>query len=243
MSPACFVPWVRNDDPRLALVCFPWAGAGAAPFRDWSGSLPEAVDLWALRLPGRESRLRERPVSGLDEAIAVMLADLAAVPPVPMTFFGHCSGALLAFELIREMRRAGMPLPVHLMVASFEAPGRLSSPRGIGGFREELAALGATPEEIMASERVMRLLRPTIESDLRIGRSYVYKTEEALDLPITVFATTSDYAANSAEFLDWRMETSDKVEVSQLAGINLYPGGAWDELGRRVQAILAEKLP
>ena len=239
MPASCFVPWARHDEPRRALVCFPWAGAGAAPFRTWCEGLLPGVDLWAVRLPGRENRLRERPLAGMDEMITHLLADFAALPAAPTIFFGHCSGALLAFELIRELRRRKLPQPEHFAVASSEAPRRLTAPRELREFHTELRALGITPGNVLASERVMRLLRPGIESDLQVSRSYVYKTEEILDMPISVFATAADYAANPAEFLDWRKETSGPVDIARLAAPNLYPDGAWDELGLRLQALVA----
>ena len=44
--------------PRLRLFCFPHAGSGAAQFRPWADLMPPDVELCAVRLPGRETRLR-----------------------------------------------------------------------------------------------------------------------------------------------------------------------------------------
>nr|WP_051140790.1 thioesterase domain-containing protein [Azospirillum brasilense] len=44
--------------PLRSLVCFPYAGAGAAVFRDWASAVGSDTELLAVRLPGRESTRR-----------------------------------------------------------------------------------------------------------------------------------------------------------------------------------------
>src|SRR5882757_5626218 len=43
----------------LRLFCFPWAGASAAVFRDWSRHLQPHVEVAAMELPGRGARCLE----------------------------------------------------------------------------------------------------------------------------------------------------------------------------------------
>ncbi|MCA9540674.1 MAG: hypothetical protein KC620_17365, partial [Myxococcales bacterium] len=47
------------------LICLPHAGGGSAAFARWRGALPADIELSALRLPGRETRLSERPLTHL----------------------------------------------------------------------------------------------------------------------------------------------------------------------------------
>ncbi|NEQ98651.1 MAG: putative thioesterase, partial [Cyanothece sp. SIO2G6] len=49
----------HQPQPKLSLFCFSPAGAGATFFRQWPALLPHGINLWAIRLPGRETRLRE----------------------------------------------------------------------------------------------------------------------------------------------------------------------------------------
>jgi surfactin synthase thioesterase subunit len=59
------------------------------------------------------------------DAIAELADEVAALDAEPFAFFGHCSGALIAFELTRELRRRDAPLPLQLLATSQPAP-RLS---------------------------------------------------------------------------------------------------------------------
>lgn len=52
-------PAAAEAQPRLSLVCFPPAGAGASVFHGWEKVLPADVQLLPVELPGRGTRLRE----------------------------------------------------------------------------------------------------------------------------------------------------------------------------------------
>ena len=56
-------PWLAYCNPRpdaaIRLFCFPYAGGGAAFYRNWSSELAPQVDVCPVQLPGRETRMRE----------------------------------------------------------------------------------------------------------------------------------------------------------------------------------------
>ncbi|MCA9990040.1 MAG: hypothetical protein KDE29_03455, partial [Anaerolineales bacterium] len=53
--------WFRCLQPRpgarLRLICLPHAGGGLSLFHGWRKELLPDIELWAVLLPGRESRL------------------------------------------------------------------------------------------------------------------------------------------------------------------------------------------
>ena len=57
--------WLLRFPPRpqarVRLLCLPGAGAAPAMFRSWSDQLPAEVEVCAVQLPGRGTRLREAP--------------------------------------------------------------------------------------------------------------------------------------------------------------------------------------
>src|SRR4051794_36920377 len=113
-SPWFVVPTPRPD-ARRRLFCLPHAGGGAAAFRRWADGMAAAVEVVAVQPPGRETRFREPPFTDW-RSLVVSLAD-ALPADRPFALFGHSLGALLAFELARELRRRGGPPPDHLFVA------------------------------------------------------------------------------------------------------------------------------
>ena len=75
--------------PELRLFCFPHAGSGVAQFRLWATFLPENVELCPIRLPGRESRLREAPFTRLLAAAEGVRHAILPYLDRPFALFGH----------------------------------------------------------------------------------------------------------------------------------------------------------
>lgn len=94
-----------NPDARLRLLFFHYAGGGASAFAGWAGHLSDEVEVCAVRLPGREARLLQRPY----QQIGDLMPDLAEVTVdycrKPFVLFGHSMGALI--ERLRQF--GGMP--------------------------------------------------------------------------------------------------------------------------------------
>src|SRR5579862_3518131 len=52
-----------RPDARIRLFCFAYAGGTASMFRGWQERLPSHVEVCAVQLPGRESRIQEPPLT------------------------------------------------------------------------------------------------------------------------------------------------------------------------------------
>src|SRR5262245_28061439 len=112
----------KNPQARLQLFCFPYAGGGAAAFFPWGKQLPAEIELYAIRLPGRESRLREAPYLQLSPLIEDLAEVLLPYLREPFAFFGHSMGSLIAFEMARYLRRQHAPFPCYLFASGYRAP-------------------------------------------------------------------------------------------------------------------------
>ena len=101
--------WILRSKPKhkahLRFFCFPYAGAGASVFASWADLMPPEVELCAVQLPRRETRLREKPFVRLPSLVRAVRESLRPYLHNPSAFFGHTMGALISFELSRELRR------------------------------------------------------------------------------------------------------------------------------------------
>ncbi|MFJ6167567.1 thioesterase II family protein [Micromonospora orduensis] len=213
-SPASpWFPFGTGDDARVRLVCLPHAGAGAGFYRGWGRGLPASTAACPVQPPGREKRRSERPMTSAGEIVRRLTPELIRTVRPPYAIFGHSTGALCAFEVIRELRRLGGPLPVHLFVGGRRAPD-LPVPRTeLAGLPpNELAAvlrrLGGTPEGVLASPDLLALLQPLLVADFAVNEEYDYRPEPPLPVPVTAFASTSDHFADPAQVAGWQRETS-----------------------------------
>src|SRR5260221_3569275 len=116
---ACRKP---NPRARLRLLCFPYAGGGVAVFRVWPDLLPSEIEVWAIKLPGRDGRTHEPIPDDLQTLAFAIASRLAPLLDRPFARFGHSIGALLAFEFARALRRRGQIGPMRLFVSARRAP-------------------------------------------------------------------------------------------------------------------------
>lgn len=217
----------RKPQASLRLFCFPFAGGNGAVFMPWAARLPADVELNAVQLPGRGARISETPLNNIQHMARACADAMAPLLDRPFVFFGHSMGAMLAYELTRELRRRGLPLPQQLMVSACRAPhcelGReplhnLPKPQ----FIDAVANLKGTPEAAIANPELMDLLEPVLRADFTAAESWVYTPEPALALPIAAFGGTQDHWVARTVLSAWREHTTAGFWQQNFAGDHFY---------------------
>lgn len=168
---------LRAPDPDSKAIIFaiPYSGAGASMYRRWPRFIG-AAEICPLHLPGRE-RLAGEPHYGDFRALAGLLAR-ELVPwcaAVPVAAFGHCSSALIGYELGRALWSSHGTRLDHLFVSS-EAPPHMSPYGRI--FAESEAELAAEVRESLGSpggkfgERLVAMTTAALVADVEAHRAY-----------------------------------------------------------------------
>jgi medium-chain acyl-[acyl-carrier-protein] hydrolase len=191
--------------PRL--FCFPYAGAGTGLYRSWAPRLA-GLDVRPVCMPGRERRYGEPMPSTLEEAVADTLGELREELEGPFAFFGHSMGALLAFELARHLRRLDIPGPSLLLLSGRTAP-QVARRAGVSRLSDEALADEIRRLQPASSERaevdeLIRLMLPTLRTDVRLCEEYVYHAEAPLGIPIVVFGGLDDPGVSVDDLCAWR---------------------------------------
>ena len=207
----------------LRLYCFPHAGGGANTFYGWPASLPPTVEICAIQLPGRGSRIMEEPFTQMAPLVQALARELLPHLDKPFAFYGHSTGALVSFELARELRRQYGLEPVHLFAAGSVAP-QIPDPHPMHHLPDselicELRRLGGLSKEILENSEVLQLLLPTIRADCAVSETYCYTKETPLSCPVSVFGGLQDSTVNRAQLENWRAETSASFSLLMLRAI------------------------
>ncbi|HYG63849.1 MAG TPA: alpha/beta fold hydrolase [Thermoanaerobaculia bacterium] len=205
----------------VRLFCFPYGGSGAMGYRRWAKSLPPGIELVPVQIPGRESRFSEKPYEHA-EPLARDLADRLDTGR-PYAFFGHSFGALAAFELARELRRRGRPLPEALLLSGLPAPhlarrrpriAHLSDAEFIATLRDQFDLT----DELVANHDLMEMVLPIMRADFAVVENYVCPEEPPFEIPIRVFGGLSDPEVTREELDAWQKHSARPVAVRVFLG-------------------------
>lgn len=208
-------PWLTEPPypDRRHLFCFPYAGGGAAVYRDWAAHLPPDIQLCPIELPGRGRRFGTSPFRSLSTLVANLGLVLHPYLNQPFAIFGHSMGALIGFELTRWLRRHQAPLPKYLFVSGRSAP-QVPNPipaihrRSDQDFIAGLRAYNGTPESILNYPELMEILLPTLRADFELFETYQYHHETPLVCPIYSFAGQADPLTPPPTVQAWQTQTT-----------------------------------
>jgi len=205
---------------------FPYAGGGTHVYQRWWPSIPSDVEFCAISLPGRGTRIRDTPYSKSAVLVDALVRDMAPYLDKPYVFFGHSMGAIVSFELCRQLRASGYPLPLHLFVSGCHAP-HLPDPHPIHHlpekeFLEELFALGGLPQEILDSKELMELILPGIRADFTLVETYSYVEGVPLECPITALGGADDPLVTQETLSAWRIHTSNTFDAKTFQGNHFF---------------------
>lgn len=204
----------RGPQRRLRLFCFPFGGASAACFGGWQSGLHPEIEVCAVQLPGRGEHA-EPPLESLPLLVERLAAVVAAEDGLPFAFFGHNFGALLAFELARFCRRAGLRMPLQLLVSACQPPRlRVPAPPMPAAPADRPGGESGYPG-LMSMMMAMRI-------DWMLDSTYAYHPEAPLALPVTALGALRDPHVQVNQLHRWQAETTQPVRVHCFDGEHFF---------------------
>jgi medium-chain acyl-[acyl-carrier-protein] hydrolase len=141
----------------------------------------------------------------------------------PFAFFGHSMGALISFELARELRRRHSAAPVHLYVSGRRAPQISHTELNIfdlpdDQFIKQMQRFNGTPREVLQNAELMELFLPVLRADFELVETYQYTPGEPLPCSITAYGGFEDEDAPQATVLAWEQQTSSNFASRMVPG-------------------------
>jgi len=232
---------------KLRLFCLPWAGGGALPYRAWREPLGTVAAVVPVRLPGRETRSGEAAYERIEPLVEALAGQIAPFIDKPYALFGHSMGAGIAFELTRELRRAGLPLPVSLHASGARAPQyRLNHQPPpeptMRDFIEELRRLEGFPPSVLNNPELLKLALPSLLSDARLYRHYRYEPGAPLALPVFAYGGEADPNVTAQHLNAWGEQTTVYFKRSEFRGGHFYLEPSQAALLAALKADLAQVL-
>jgi medium-chain acyl-[acyl-carrier-protein] hydrolase len=179
-------------------------------------------------LPGRESRIAEPLIGGLDELIDRLTTAVEPVTGEEFALFGHSAGALVAWELARSLRRRCGVGPVHLFVSACQSPSNVRAGyddlQGLDdtALLARLGEMNGTPAEALGNPELMRMVLPVVRADFGLFADYDTAPADVLDCPVTVLGGDRDPVVSPGVLARWAEATTGELAVRVLPGDHFY---------------------
>ena len=175
--------------------------------------------------------MSEPPVNSLSQLVQMLAKGLRPQLDKPFAFFGHSLGALLSFELAKEIRRESGLLPLHLFVSARVAPQTNCPGAPIHAlpepaFLKEIRRLNGTPREVFNVPELLELIIPVLRADFALNETYSYLPDPLLECPITAFGGLQDDSTTPEGLEAWRYQTKYAFALRMLPGDHFFINSA-----------------
>lgn len=217
----------RAQSP-ITLFCIPHAGGGASAYRNWAQALAPHVAVKLVQSRGRESRLREPPLTELATVLEDLYRFVEPEATRPFAFLGHSMGALLSLELAHKLRSETGRVPVHLFISACRGPSLAQLDTHCSAWpqaefvAEVMRRYGGFPSQVLADAEFMAAILPAMRADFAILERYRAPERPPLECPITLFAGRNDITTPQAALEDWRRQTSGRFSLVMLDAGHFY---------------------
>jgi medium-chain acyl-[acyl-carrier-protein] hydrolase len=227
---------------KLRLFCFPYAGGQAAIYFTLAKLLPEQIELVAVQLPGRGNRMFEPALNSAEAIAQAVVPQILAYADKPIALLGYSNGCLQAYEVAhRLLLRADVR---HVFMAARSAPqlGTQREPIHLLSdqqFRQELALLGGTPQELLAYDELMELMLPTLRADFKLGYDYQCPAVKPLPIALSSIAGRFDKDVPVENVQAWQDLFATKCQHHVIDGDHFFINTHIDDLAHVISTALA----
>ncbi|GAA3463945.1 alpha/beta fold hydrolase [Saccharothrix longispora] len=213
---------------RARVLCLPPGGGSAQLYQRWPALLGADLDVVAVELPGRGERSLEAPLTRMTDVVAGVVGALDALDDLPLVVFGHSMGAVVGWELCRELRATGRAVPAGLVVAGAAAPGAPDAARPRGPVTDaELVGLitssDGLPPGTSLDPLLLGYLLPVLRADLAVVNDFRPDPRPPLPCALRVYLGADDVTVPAEEAEPWAAEVEGPVVVRTFPGGHFFP--------------------
>ncbi len=245
--------WLQTSTPRarasVRLFCFPHGGGGAQAYRAWSDVLPDCIEVVAIQPPGRGTRLREPAITDMTAMVREAAEAIQAEIDGPYAIFGHSVGALIAFEVARELSARGLPDPIRVFLSGYAGPAahdeadragpHLASDDELFSF---LGNLGQSAVNSEMPDELRDMVLASVRADFKLAATHQLPETPKLNAPVSLLGGMADSTVPPSALQSWTAFIASAPDVQLLPGGHFYPETNLDELSGYIATTLQTDL-
>ncbi|MEH3129449.1 MAG: alpha/beta fold hydrolase [Mycolicibacterium neoaurum] len=225
-----FAPWIKRYPAATAgaaaTLVFPHAGGAALAYRSFGTALAAAgSDAYVLQYPRRGERLTHPAHATVGELATDLFTagDWAGLGPLRL--FGHCMGAVVAFEFARVAEQRGVTVDA-LWVSASEAPSAVADapdlPMAENEILAEMVDLGGTDPQLLADDDFVELLLMAVRADYAAFNRYDCADDIRIAADIHTLGGEHDHRIDEDMLRRWQAHSSGAFTVSMFDGGHFY---------------------
>lgn len=204
---------------RINLICFPYSGGSASYYAPWKNSYPEEINILPVAYPMRELRMNEDMPGSLTELAESFAEDNEELFDAPFAFFGHCTGALVAYETAKYIQKNFRRSPSAFFASSSASPSCIMFEGKITDasddvMLEHLVNDGIINAEFAKQDVCRNYVLPILRKDLQLHEEYRCDAPELLKCRIIAAYGTRDKLLNDADAADWKRFTINSFRTA-----------------------------
>lgn len=229
-------------EARTSLICLPHAGGSASAYFRFAQHFDGAAEVIGVQYPGHGDRLAEELCTDLGALVAMICDALQGRGGRRFALVGLSFGALVGFEVARELRRRGAPGPAFLVLGGRSAPQLASAANALHRVPPErfIAAvieLYGDPDGMLGEPEIAELALPPLRADIAAAANWVYREEPPLAAPLLVFGGKQDPELTPATLSAWREQTRGPFTELLLPGGHFAFADGAPDLARTIQRL------
>ncbi|MFF5860724.1 thioesterase II family protein [Streptomyces sp. NPDC012751] len=236
--------WIRSSEPRanprIRLVCCPYAGASASVYNALSAALPAEVEALSVQYPGRPGNRGEPPIKNVGELADRIAEEIRPWLDRPVAVFGHSYGSIVAFEVTRRLEAAGAG-PLRLIVS-----GRRSPSDGLGSHTPsddqeiiaELKELGGIPPRFFERAKFLEPILAVVKNDYHANSTYLAPEDATVGCPISFLCADADPYLTEGGERGWERHTSAGFRITHFSGGHFFLNERVTEVAGEIAEIL-----
>ena len=212
---------------RVKMFCLPYAGGSAIYYSRWSEYFPKAIEVIPVELAGRGRRLDHPFYQDLSAALEDVYGFIkdSIVDNDPYILFGHSMGAILSYELCKQIKALNVHKPLHLFVSGLEAPKAILNEKIYHNMsdeqlKKEMIDMGGTPPEFFDYKELEQIFLEILRNDFRIVETYKCQCDIKIDTDITVFYGSDEM--DREDVIGWMNHTEKKCNIYEFKGRHFF---------------------
>lgn len=239
---------INNSQQQITkgrLFCFPHSGGVASIFRKWQSYMPTTLEVYPVQLPGRETRFAEQPLHSLQSVLEALWPHILCLLDRPVALFGHSLGALIAFELAKQIETRCPHQKIFVFVSACSAPQYLDHRFPLHNLSDDefilqLKSYGAMPKQLLENREALELFLPRLKADFKIFETYSSPNTH-IHSPLVAFGAEQDELIDKQHWAGWQWCTSGFFDQCVFSGGHFYYQQSGEQLCKQIDRYLADR--